>query len=315
MSESFLKVEVPEYVDDFATDSVLPVNIVTEIGMFKVSGVDLKLNVQIGDRVSVIRKASAVRKMIAPLHLSPNVDPGECRVAFEVVDNGEVVHAVSKKIKTMGTTRIWMDSPNLADSIYVRMNTDTVEPLNDIRSDVTMQYIRPFKSEVLDPSGEDAFNFVENLLDYLEKFDLQPMAKKDKDGLLKIVGITDALESKKADALTKGLIFCYTAWRMNYKPVLLLYGDTCLVGVRVMDFDSPAPLTEITVSDDIFCSPHNFKGKFMLVDMSECSSIDDSLKAASIQFNDHEAFATVIVPYEKDKEKYVLDHYYVEGKE
>ncbi len=315
MSESFLKLDVPHYVDDFATDSVLPLNLVADIGMFKVSGIDLKVNVQVGERVSTVKKASAVQKMLLPLPVSPGIDPGECRVVIELVDNGEVVHAVNKKIKTMGTTHLWMDSPTLADSIYVRMNTDTSEPLNDIRSSPIMQYLRPYRSDTLDPSGEDAYNFTENVLDYLNQFDLLPMAETDSNGLIKITGITDALETKKADALTKALIFCYVAWRMNYKPVLLMYKDTCLVGVRVLDYDSPLPLTDVSVNDDILCSPHNFKGKFMLVDMTECESIDDSSKAASMQYNDYDAYATVIVPYEKDKEKYVLDHYYVEGKQ
>lgn len=308
MFETILQLQVPEYVDDFATDSILPVNIVAKIDMFTVKGLGTKVHVRAGDRMTTFEHPPASGEMILQIPISPSMEPSEHRIVVEVEDNRETVNAVRKVIKTTGVNNLYLESPCLADSLFVRMNTDCQTLTNDIMADEAMQYLRPWKS-ASDPTAVDACNFMENFLDYFRKFEYLAVSEP-KGGLLGITGINDALEFNKADPITMGLIFCHVAYKMKLKPVLIMYRDTCIVGLQVLDNAPRVPVTEISVDDPDRCSMCNSKGKFVIMDLSELTSMEDSLKAAQMQFESHEPLSVCIVAYEKDKETYCREKYH-----
>lgn len=314
MFNTILKLEIPEYVDDYVTDSVLPVNILASVDTLSLTLINTTLSVRIGERVTEFRYPPSTKKVDIPLPIELGRGPAEYKMVVELSDNNAVQTALRKKFKTTGSHRLNLFSENLADSIYVRMEPFNIGPAEEMRTDDSLQFIRPCPAGV-DPRSPDICNYLESAMEYFsQRFGkVKKMPVRDKDGLMDIVLISDAMETNEADAFTMGLMFSNLFITLGYLPALLLYNDTCLFGLKVRDPNPVVPLTRLEVDDRDHCTFGGVRGEYLLIDMSAIGSedaptFDDARLAATKLFETRPATCTCLVEHEREREKFVAEN-------
>ena len=304
-----INVKIPEIYDNCRSEYKLP----RQCHLDPSLDTSLTFRVTCGDNLIEVPKAGLklLRDSSAfKLPIPPKAEPGTEDVLFEYCKDEKgiptVVENMKIMVKTSGYAWIPLGQETSADSVFIRMGLAIPSLIEEIRKSKEFSGMVGFKDDLFDPEAIDIDRMVAYILRYLSSFET---VETERNGdLIYCSTIQDALETKQANSVTKGLIFCNIAHNIGLSPVMAIFGDRCLAGVKSSALDlNPCELTkkkvQIEIEDKDLCSLGDTDGMFVLFDMSETDNTLDSADSAMRIWKSARYDVLCSVRYELEKEE------------
>ena len=200
--------------------------------------------------------------------------------------NLEIVENIKVPVHTTGTAWTPIGEPTSADSLFLRMGLYDPSMMEVLRKNDDIAGLKGFKDDVFDPESVDIKRAAHYILRFLSDYkEAEPVFK---DGLVHVSTLTDVLNAEKGspvNPITKGLLFCHIAQKLNYSPIMAIVGKKCIVGLKTcsMDLESTSltdKKNEIDFGTDGSASTYNPDGKYILFDMSVLDDVESSVDSA-----------------------------------
>ena len=305
-----INVTIPDIYDNYRSEYVLP----RQCRLDPTLDTKVTFRVTCGEMLFEIPQVAL--KMISSssafkLPILPKADPETVDVLFEYCKDVEgipsVIENLKVAVKTSGYSWIPMGQETTADSVFIRMGLCVPSFMEEIRKSKEFSGMVGYgKENLFDPEAIDIGRMAGFILRYLSGFDKGESIRNG--DLLYCSTIQDALETKKANPITRGLIFCHIAHNIGLYPVMAIFGERCVAGVKSCAMDlKPCELTKrkvsIEIKDEGLYSLGDTDGEFILFDMSETEDTLESADSALSIWNSSKCDVLCSVRYELEKDE------------